>query len=111
MLLSCNDSSFLVLIKSCISLQFRSISVGIYLVVLDPCKLFGGFLQKINVDTKILNMTITTTTHNFHITINVDLVALIFLDVANCSQISWKIEMFDASYQSTVFVDEMLKCT
>jgi hypothetical protein len=64
-------------------------------VVFDPCELFGGFLQKINVDTKILNMIITTTTLNFHVIFNVDIIALIFLEVANCSQVSWKINMFD----------------
>ena len=47
-------------------------------------------------------MNITPTTLNFHIIFNVDFVTLIFLDVANCSQASWKIDMF---------VDEILKCT
>jgi len=41
-------------------------------------------------------MTITTTTLNFHIIFNVDPVALIFIDVANCGQVSWKIDVFDA---------------
>jgi hypothetical protein len=54
----------------------------------------------------MLNMNITATTLNFHIIFNVDSVALIFLNVANCSQASWKIDMFDACIQSTVFVDE-----
>ena len=41
-------------------------------------------------------MNITATTLNFHTIFNVDSVALNFLDVANCSQTSWKIDVFDA---------------
>ena len=55
-------------------------------------------------------MNITATTFNFHIIFNVDSVALIFLDVANCSQASWKIDMFDARHQSTVFLNDILEC-
>ena len=50
-------------------------------------------------------------TFNFHIIFNVDSVALIYLDVANCSQASWKIDMFDARHQSTVFLNDILECT
>ena len=41
-------------------------------------------------------MNITATTLNFHIIFNVDSVALIYFDVANCSQARWKIDVFDA---------------
>jgi hypothetical protein len=39
-------------------------------------------------------MNITVTTLNFHIMFNVVFAALILLDVANCSQASWKIDKF-----------------
>ena len=55
-------------------------------------------------------MNITATTLNFHIIFNVDSVAHIYLDVANCSQASWKIDMFDARHQSTVFLSDILEC-
>ena len=40
-------------------------------------------------------MNITATTFNFHVIFNVDSVALIYLDMAKCSQARWKIDMFD----------------